>query len=195
MPDGVRTARRAAGPSGLFVFCQAGNYQRLYLVDQTGRHTADPQQALRAIRCDEDEATMPLPADINQRIAAVKRDFDAEVRAREAEIRHSVGRALGRDYALDELRLVFDREDDPAEKARLALLSEILSTTPLTARAHRELNSLRRSRITGQALVVQLLRIVRDFNLEEAHRTIVDRTDEIPLIPRIVCSEVLVGHP
>ena len=195
MPDGVRTARRAADRSGLFVFCQAGNYQRLYLVDEAGHRTADPQQAIYAIRCDEDEPTLPLPPGINERIAAIKRDFDAEVRAREAEIRHSVGRALGRDYALDELRLVFDREDDPAEKARLALLSEILTTTPLTARAHREINSLRRSRIAGQALVVQLLRIIRDFNLEEAHRTIVDRADETPLIPRIVCSEVLVGHP
>lgn len=195
MPDGVRTARRAADRAGLFVFCQAGNYQRLYLVDEAGHRTADPQQAIYAIRCDEDEPTLPLPPGINERIAAIKRDFDAEVRAREAEIRHSVGRALGRDYALAELRLVFDAADDPADKARLALLSEILSTAPLTARAHRELNSLRRSRITGQALVVQLLRIVRDFNLEEAHRSIVDRTDDMPLIPRIVCSEVLVGHP
>jgi hypothetical protein len=192
MPDGVRSARRADRP-GLFVFCQAGNYQRLYLVEEAGHRTADPQQAMRAIRCDEDELTLSLPPGINERIAAVKRDFDAEVRAREAEIRHSVGRALGRDYALAELRLVFDGEGDPEEKARLALLSEILTTAPLMARAHRELNSLRRSRITGQALVAQLLRIVRDFNLEEAYRSIADQADEETLIPRIVCSEVLVG--
>ena len=62
---------------------------------------------------------------------------------------------------------------------------------PLTARAHRELNTLRRSNITGQALVVQLLRIVRDYNLEEAHRAMEDRAKEAPLIPRIICSEAL----
>ena len=199
MPDGIRSARQAVGepgPSassgqGLFVFCQAGSYQRLYLVDQAGHRTADPQRAIHAIRCEEDEPTLALPAGINQRIAAVKRDFDAEVRAREAEIRHRVGTALGRDYALAELRLIFDAEEDPEEKARLTLLSEILTTVPLTARAHRELNNLRRSRITGLALIEQLLRIVRDYNLEEAHHIIADRAEEAPLIPRIVCSEAL----
>lgn len=193
MPDGVRCARRAAGSSpGLFVFCQAGNYQRLYLLEEGERRTADPQQAIGAIRCEEDEPALALPPDINQRVAAVKRDFDAEVRAREAEIRHAPGRALGRDYALAELRLVFDAEKDGEEKARLALLSEILTTVPLTARAHRELNSLRRSKVAGKALVAQLLRIVRDFSLEEAHRAMSDQADEAPLIPRIVCSEVVV---
>jgi len=110
-----------------------------------------------------------------------------------------VGRALGRDYALGELRLIFEDEEDAfedegEEKARLALLSEIFTRVPLTARAHRELNNLRRSKITGQALVGQLLRIVRDYNLEEAHRAIADAaslTEEAPLIPRIICSEAL----
>jgi hypothetical protein len=37
----------------------------------------------------------------------------------------------------------------------------------------------------------KLLRIVRDYNLEEAHRAIEDRAEEAPLIPRIVCSEAL----
>ena len=191
MPDGVRSARRAVGEPGLFVFCQAGNYQRLYLVDEEGHRTADPQQAIRAIRCEEDEPTRALPAGINQRIAAVKRDFDAEVRAREAEIRYTVGRTLGSDYVLAELRLVFEAEEDAEEKARLALLSEIFTTVPLTARAHRELNALRRNKATGQALVAQLLRIVRDYNLEEAHRVAADQSEEAVLIPRVVCSEAL----
>lgn len=191
LPDGIRSARRAIGDPGLFVFCQAGNYQRLYLVDGEGHRTADPQQAIRAVRCEPDEPTLDLPADVNERVAAVKRDFDAEVRAREAEIRHTVGRALGRDYALDELRLVFEATEDPDEKARLVLLSEIFTTVPLTARAHKELNTLRRSGIAGPALVAQLLRIVRDYNLEEAHRALADQATEAPLIPRIVCSEAL----
>jgi hypothetical protein len=40
-------------------------------------------------------------------------------------------------------------------------------------------------------LIGKLLRIVRDYNLEEAHRAIEDRAEEAPLIPRIVCSEAL----
>ncbi|MEA3339750.1 MAG: helicase-related protein, partial [Chloroflexota bacterium] len=200
LPDGVRSARQAAGergPStssgqGLFVFCQAGNYQRLYLVDKEGCRTADPQQAIRAIRCEKDEPTLSLPRDINERISAVKADFDAEVRTREAEIRHRVGSALGRDYALAELRLVFAVERDPDEKSRLALLSEIFTTVPLAGRARRELNTLRRGKVTGQALVEQLLRIVRDYDLEQAHRAASDRDDEAVLIPRIVCSEALI---
>ena len=43
----------------------------------------------------------------------------------------------------------------------------------------------------AQALVTQLLRIVRDHNLGEAHRAIEDRAEDAPLIPRIVCSEAL----
>ncbi len=74
---------------------------------------------------------------------------------------------------------------------RLSLLSEILATVPLTGRAHRELNTLRRGKVTDQALVEQLLRIVRDYNLEEAHRAASDRDDKAVLIPRIVCSEAL----
>jgi hypothetical protein len=41
-------------------------------------------------------------------------------------------------------------------------------------------------------LIDQLLRIVRDYNLEEAHRALADQADEAPLIPRIVCSEALI---
>jgi hypothetical protein len=190
-PDGVRSARQAVGNPGLFVFCQAGSYQRLYLVDEQDHCTADPQQAIRAIRCEEDEPTLALPERINERIAAVKADFDAEVRNREAEIRHTIGSALGRDYVLAELRLVFEAEQDPDEKNRLALLSEIFTTVPLTGRAHRELNILRRSRIADQALVEQLLRVVRDYNLEEAYRAASDQDDEAILIPRVVCSEAL----
>jgi hypothetical protein len=193
MPDGVRSAKRAADKSGLFVFCQAGNYQRLYLVGEDGQRTADPQQAIRAIRCEEDEPTLPLPANINERVAAVKLDFDAEVATREAEIRHSVGKALGRDYALAELRLVFDAEEDAEERVRLARLQEIFSVVHLTHRTHRDLNILRRSKITGQALVAQLLRSVRDYDLEEAYRAAADRAEDEPLIPRIVCSEELIG--
>jgi len=134
LPDGVRSARRAIGHPGLFVFCQAGNYQRLYLVDRQGHRTADPQQAIRAIRCEEDEPTLALPDNVNERIATVKRDFDAEVRAREAEVRNPAGSALGRDYVLTELRLVFQAERDADEKARLVLLSEIFTAAPLVER-------------------------------------------------------------
>jgi len=86
---------------------------------------------------------------------------------------------------------LFDAEEDPEEKARLALLSEILTAVPLTARAHRELNTLRRSNVTGHALVAQLLHIVRDYNLEQAHRAITDQAEVDLLIPRVICSEAL----
>jgi hypothetical protein len=131
-PDGVqRVACQAAESLALSVFCQVGKCQRLYLVHAPGApggyRSADPALALRGARCEEDEPTLALPADVNAQIAAVKRGFDAGVRAPEAELRHTVGRALGRDYALDELRLVFGQTEDAEEKARLVLLSEILS--------------------------------------------------------------------
>ena len=145
----------------------------------------------------EDAAILHKSEQINEEaMYAIYRDLPGRPqrpgrRARGRHLQLAGSSALGRDYALSELRLVFEAEEDPEEKARLALLSEIFATVPLTARAHRELNNLRRSNIIGQALVAQLLRIVRDYNLEEAHRAIEDRAEEAPLIPRIVCSEAL----
>ena len=49
----------------------------------------------------------------------------------------------------------------------------------------------RRPQRTPSALVVQLLRLVRDYDLEEAYRVASDRAEEAVLIPRIVCSEAL----
>jgi hypothetical protein len=45
--------------------------------------------------------------------------------------------------------------------------------------------------VTNRQTIEQLPRIVRDYNLEEAYRAIVDRAEEAPLIPRIVCSDAL----
>ncbi|MCK4472841.1 MAG: hypothetical protein KAW49_13755 [Anaerolineae bacterium] len=49
----------------------------------------------------------------------------------------------------------------------------------------------RRLQRTPGGLVVQLLRFVRDYDLEEACRVASDRAEEAVLIPRIVCSEAL----
>jgi hypothetical protein len=107
-----------------------------------------------------------------------------------AGVKQLIG-ALRGGNVLAELRLVFEGAGDPDEKARLAFLQEILTGAPITARAHRELNTLRRSGATGDALVEQLLRIVRDYDLETAYRAISDDGEGEALIPRIVCSEAL----
>ena len=45
--------------------------------------------------------------------------------------------------------------------------------------------------VAVRVLVAQLLRIVRDFNLEDTYRTVADQAGEALLTPAIVCSEVL----
>jgi hypothetical protein len=47
------------------------------------------------------------------------------------------------------------------------LVPEINNPLADSIRAHRELNTLCRSKVTGQGLIERLLRIVRDDNLEE----------------------------
>jgi len=51
---------------------------------------------------------------LGHRISADRHDVDTEVRPREAEIRHTVGRALGGDYLLSELPVILETEHGPA---------------------------------------------------------------------------------
>ncbi|MFN7171066.1 MAG: helicase-related protein, partial [Candidatus Omnitrophota bacterium] len=84
--DGVRSSKRADNEKGKFVFCQAGNFQQLFLVDNDGKIISrDIPQVLSAIKCEEKTKIEELPKDHNNIVMKVKRIFDEEVKLREAE--------------------------------------------------------------------------------------------------------------
>src|SRR4051812_5535277 len=59
--DGIRTAK-ASDQKGVFVFCQAGRYQQLFLLDENGNVVSrDIPKILGTIKCSADIQSEPVP--------------------------------------------------------------------------------------------------------------------------------------
>lgn len=196
LPNGVRSSRRSDEAQATFVFCEAqnkggeGHYRRLYLVNDHGEIlTSDMPAILRRFACDERTATDSLPPDYNNIVADIQVQFEQEVRQRQTDLQHASGRALGREYVLQQLRILLEHTGDESDRQTVILLSNLFTRVPLTRRCHSELNNLRTRGIAGDTLVDQLRRIARDFGLEDLYQTMLNREDI--LIPRVICSEAL----
>ena len=190
----LRDGIRAAMPNdtkGLYVFCKAGRYQQLFLVDEEGTVLSrDVPHVLGAIKCGPELKGQQLPSGYNAMVMRIKRVFEEEVKRRQAERDHAVSLTQAQRYVLRELRQTFGRVDDEGEKARINILSEAFRTIN-TAAINRELNRLRRNGVTGKPLLDALRRIYHQHNMSEAlhhHRS----GPKEHLIPRVVCSEGLV---
>ncbi len=83
--DGIRAAK-LSNEKGLYVFCQAGRYQQLFLVDEKGETVSrDIPRVLGAIKCGPDLAGAPLPTAYNSAVMRVMRRFTEEVKHRQAD--------------------------------------------------------------------------------------------------------------
>lgn len=208
LPDGIRSAK-AAPPhydeAAAFVLCEAREkggetrYRRLYLVDSTGNPlTSEFPAIIQAIRCAADEPRLSLPAGYNALVQGVHFAFEREVRERQSDLRHTASRGLGRDYAVNELRTLYDAKQDDAEQDAaynenrqqlIAHLINLFAYARFSRRCHNELNALRQREAKGAELIEQLSRIARDYDLESKTQA-PSITDEF-LMTRIVCSEGL----
>jgi hypothetical protein len=188
--DGIRSARPASS-KGAFVFCQAGRYQQLFLIDEQGEVVSrDLPRILGTIKCDPELQTGSLPPDYNATVMRVKRQFVEEVKHRQAEREHSLSLTHAQRYMMRELRVLFGNTDDEETKERINLLERAFRA-PLTGALKRELNLLRRNGLTGEELVRKLGELYLQHNLRDR----MDRRGwegEEELVPRIVCSEGLV---
>lgn len=196
LPDGVRSSRQSEETSGTYVFCEAqdrhgdGRYRRLFLVDEQGRIiTNEISEILRAIQCDETIRPTAIPAGYNQTVTTVQKQFENEVRERQAELQRTAGRARGREYVLQQLQLLIQHATDQTERQKIIHLSRLFSRVPLSRRCHNELNALRARKTEGIILIEQLLRVARDYGLEDLFESF-EHQEEI-LIPRVICSEAL----
>ena len=187
--DGIRTVK-LADKKGSYVFCQAGRYQQLFLLDDTGKVVSrDIPHILTAIKCGPDEKGMALPKGYNATIMRVKREFAEEVKHRQAEREHTLSLTQGQRYVLRELRVLFGVITDEDVKAQINILEKAFRG-PMTVAINRELNRLRRNGITGQNLLKALANLYHQHNM----RDWLDRRSlqiEEHEIPRIVCSEGL----
>lgn len=187
--DGIRTAM-PNGTKGLYVFCRAGRYQQLFLARENGEIVSrDVSRILGTIRCSPDLEGTALPTGYNAALMRVKRAFVEEVKHRQAERQHTLSPTPGQRYVLRELRILFDQTTDEDKRARLNLLERAFRGTITTA-ITRELNRLKRTGVTGDALLNALADIYYQHGMGE--RLDEDNLDKEIVIPRIVCSEALV---
>lgn len=188
--DGIRTARPSL-QRGLYVFCQAGRFQQLFLLNEKNEIVSrDIPKVVGAVKCAPDAKAIQLPDGYNAAVMAIQRKFAEEVRHREAERMYTASLTHGQLYVLRELRILFEASQDEDIKQNVNVLEKVFRG-PLTGAVKRELNQLRRNSVIGEGLLKNLVRIYDQHNLKDAlaQRSLAmsDRA-----IPRIICSEAFV---
>lgn len=187
--DGIRSAK-SSERKGVYVFCAAGNYQKLYLADDNGSEiSSDVPEVLKRIRCDENEKALPLPKDHNRMVMSIKKKFDEEVKHRLLNQRHRLSLTLGQKYVLRELRLMFEGTRDEEIREQLNTLDEAFRK-PVTAAVKRQLNSVKRNGLAGDDLKRELTRIYLEHGLKDREISAIRGCEELE-IPRIICSEAI----
>ena len=194
--DGIR-AVRPANPSNtssqpeLYVFCQAGRYQQLFLLDEQGDIVSrDMPRILGMLKASPDNESGSLPNGYNGAVMRIKRRFIEEVKHRQAEREHTLSLTQSQRYVLREMRELFalaaDEADDD-EKAQITLLEKAFRG-PITTAINRELNLLRKNSVRQRDLLKSLGHIYFQHNMpdwvENRNRRIGE--DESP---KIICSE------
>ena len=104
--DGIRTAI-PKGSEGTYLFCQAGRYQQLFLLDERGGIISrDISRILNQIECEPELSGGELPTDYNATIMGVKRLFTQEIKDLQSERKHTLSLTQGQRYVLRELKLI-----------------------------------------------------------------------------------------
>ncbi len=191
--NGIRSARPVFSGTGTYVFCQAGKFQQLYLVDSNGKTVSkDMEEVLRHIRCPKEEPRTQLPVSHNHTVMRVKTEFEADVRERIAQQESLLSLSAAQKYVIRELRAHAARTEDDDARRRCLVLEEAFKQT-IPAALRKNLNTMRRNGVTGDNLVRNLAELYQAFDL--GARTQNDRIkieQEVAAIPRIICSEALV---
>ncbi len=190
--DGIRTAKRSTEES-YFLFCQAGSYQKLYLVDANGKVlTRDLRRILDAIRSDPNTSYLQIPKTHNDAVMRVKRIFEEEVRDRRAELAAGGALTPAQEYVRRELTILYDSSLHDEVKKRAVVMDRAFSG-PMVETLQRELRSLRTGKATGEDLLISLEGIYSRYGLHDRLRNQSRKDVEEIEIPRIVCSEALIS--
>jgi len=188
--DGIRSAKAAEAGRGAFVFCQAGRFQQLFLVGGDGEVASrDVPRVLGAVRCAPDTPAAPLPGGYNAAVMSVKRRFVEEVKHRAAEREFSAALTQAQRYVMRELRVLFNVTELDEVREQVNVLERSFRA-PLTAALKKELNTVRRNGLAGEALLHRLADLYHQHHLREWTERRGWETEEV--IPRIVCSMGLV---
>jgi superfamily II DNA/RNA helicase len=186
---GIR-AGRCSKETCLYVFCQAGSYRQLYLLDPGGEVTSrDFRNVLKVISCDRAERPVALPAGYNAAVMRVKKRFEREVRERRAERENRRSRNRGQRYVRRELQVLFAGTEDATVRERINLLERPFGG-PLVTAVERRMNQLQRQGIKGDELLLELETLYSRYRMYEtsSHREATRKEDDTP---RVICSEAL----
>jgi superfamily II DNA or RNA helicase/nicotinamide mononucleotide adenylyltransferase len=191
--NGIRTARgdaRGRAGGAIYVFCAAGRYQQLFIVDEHGAVvTRETPRILGTIKAAPDEHGETLPKGYNERVMRVKRLFAEEVKHRQAERDHTLSLTLGQRYVLKELRLMFAETEDEDRRGQINILERTFRG-PVTTAISRQLNVLRRSGVRGDDLLKTLVSVYQQHGMRNWQDGPAARSEERP-VPVIVCSEAI----
>jgi len=193
MPDGMRSGRDSPDFKGAFVFCQAGGYQQLYLLDPEGSiQSTDIEKAVALLRCPPGEPRKGLPANHNRLVSQALRDFRTQVEERQAQAAQAPARRRGQAYVVNQLRALLRGSKEAADRETIIALERALNLESLPPPVHTELNRIRKNKVSGPDLLGRLTELYRVFGLgayldEQAEEG--DRREQP--FPRIVCSEAL----
>ncbi len=191
----LRDGIRAAMPSeskGTYLFCQAGQFQQLFLLNEAGEIISrDIPRILTTIKCEPDLLGGALPADYNQTVMRVKREFAREISARRAEREHKLSLSHAQRYVIRELQLIYMEANGEDLKAQINLLERAFRGA-ITDALNRELNLLRRNGVTGDALLRNLSHLYRQHNMREWNTRQQDIHSQNADLPQIICSAALV---
>jgi len=187
--NGIRSGR-AGSSKGRVVFCQAGRYQQLMLLDERGDIiTRDVPTVLKVLRCSKDELGQPVDAIHNKIVSDAKAVFTREVWQRRVEQQHTSSLSAAQRFIQRELRLLFGETSDEDLKAQINTLDAAFRR-PLTRSLSSELNAIKRADLRGEALLQELSMIYTRFALDQQRPS--DNRTEDESQPYIVCSEALV---
>jgi len=188
--DGIRT-RMPSASDGLYVFCRAGRFHQLFLVDEEGRVTTrDVPSILRAVRCTSETEGARVPPGFNAAAMRVRALFAEEVHRREAERRHVTRLTRVQQYVHRALRAAYDCVDDERTRHEISELERAFCGGSVSPAVGRDLNVIKRNALTGDELLSELTAAYHRHNMAERveHR---QRTGEEEAVPVLVCSEWL----
>jgi SNF2 family DNA or RNA helicase len=187
--DGIRTVKPSV-TKGLYVFCQAGKYQQLFLLNEKREITSrDIPRILGAIKCDPELKAIGIPSGYNADVMQVKRQFVETVKQRQAEMEHTLSLSQGQRYVLRELRVLFGLAADDETKIQINILEKAFRG-PMTTAVNRELNRIRRNGMTGEHLMSALTELYHQHSMRDWSERL-NRKAENQIVPKIICSEGL----